>query len=101
MHHSIFSTNRDSVLRWLDSFDIQLKQFRAAVEEGGDDLRELIESAYQSRSDWLSGKVKGANDSIQNVPTASENMLGMLGGDKLAELSRKFDKDSKNGPSGR
>ncbi len=101
MHHSIFSTNRDSVLRWLDSFDIQLQQFRAAVEEGGDDLRELIESAYQSRSDWLSGKVKGDNDSIQNVPTASENMLGMLGGDKLAELSRKFDKESKNGPPGR
>ena len=100
MHYSIFSTNRDSVLRWLDSFDIHLKEFRKAVEEGGDDLRELLETAYQSRSDWLSGKVKSDN-SMDNVPTASENMLGMLGGDKLAQLSRKFDKDSKDKPLGR
>ena len=38
---------------------------------------------------------------MDNVPTASENMLGMFGGDKLAQLSRRFDKDSKDGPSGR
>jgi hypothetical protein len=38
---------------------------------------------------------------MDNVPTASENMLGMLGGDKLAQLSRKFDKDSKDKPLGR
>jgi prephenate dehydrogenase len=100
MHHSIFSTNRDSILRWLDSFDIHLKEFRKAVEEGGDDLRDLLETAYQSRSDWLSGKVESDN-SMDNVPTASENMLGMLGGDKLAQLSRKFDKDSKDKPLGR
>jgi prephenate dehydrogenase len=93
MQHSIFLTNKESIIRWIDGFQDELVTFRELVEKGGDPLRDTLKSAFKSRSDWLSGKINKDN-TISELPTSSESMLGMFGGDKLNEITRKLKKRS-------
>ena len=95
MHHSIFATNKDFVLHWIDTYVEQLQAMRALVDEGGDPLREALEEAYNARDTWLRCRV-GETDQdrvYDELPTASESALGVFGGDRLARLASRFRKD--------
>lgn len=52
LHAAIASTNRDALLEVLADVERSLREVRAAVEGGGDDLRELLERARSFRQGW-------------------------------------------------
>jgi prephenate dehydrogenase len=93
MHHAIFSTNREAVLRWIDAFQQELASFRQLVAQGGDDLRGALREAYAARDEWLRGRVgeSEVERSFASVPRASENIMGVFGGDMITRASRRLD----------
>ena len=90
MHHGIFSTNRESILRWIDQYQEDLSAVRRLVERGGEPLMDGIQQAFDARDAWLRGRVSEteAQKAYDQIPTASENILSTLGGDRLAGLGR-------------
>jgi prephenate dehydrogenase len=93
MHHSIFTTNRESIIRWIDTFQEDLNDFRALIEKGGDDLMNALREARDAREEWLRGRVgeTDADRAYADVPRASENLLGVFGGDRIAKISKRLD----------
>ena len=92
MHHSIFATNKDFVLHWIDAYIERLQDLRALIDEGGDDLRDALQAAYDERDTWVRGRVgETEQDRIYDeVPTASESAIGVFGGDRLAQITGRF-----------
>jgi prephenate dehydrogenase len=98
MHHGIFTTNRESVLRWIDQYQSDLTAFRRLIEQGGEPLMDGLKEAYDARDNWLRGKVveTEAEKAYDDIPTASENIMGTFGGDRLAQLGRRISKQEKD-----
>ncbi len=92
MHHSIFATNKDFILHWIDTYVEQLQEMRKLVDEGGDALQEALQEAYNARDAWLRGRVGETEQDrlYDEVPTASESALGVFGGERLARLAGRF-----------
>ena len=92
MHHSIFATNKDFILHWIDTYVEQLQEMRKLVDEGGDELRESLQEAYNARDAWLRGRVGETEQDrlYDEVPTASESAIGVFGGERLARLAGRF-----------
>ncbi|MDA1095746.1 MAG: prephenate dehydrogenase/arogenate dehydrogenase family protein [Chloroflexi bacterium] len=90
MHHGIFTTNKEAVLRWVDEYQAELQHFRAAVERGGEALMRTLVDAYEARDAWLRGRVvqTEAHKAFSELPTSSENIMSAFGGDRLAQLGR-------------
>lgn len=98
MHSDIFSTNRDIVLLWLDRFQAELDAFRALIEKGGPELRQGLDEAYEARDAWLRGRVgtSEADKAYAEVPRASEQLMTVFTGEKLAQIGRKFEERESN-----
>ena len=94
MHHGIFSTNRESVLRWIDQYQEDLIAFRRLIERGDEPLMDGLKQAFDARDAWLRGKVSEteAQKAYDQLPTSSENILSTMGGDRLAGLGRDISK---------
>jgi len=92
MHHSIFATNKDFILHWIDTYVEQLQEMRKLVDEGGDSLHEALQEAYNARDAWLRGRVGETEQDrlYDEVPTASESAIGVFGGERLARLAGRF-----------
>ena len=92
MHHAIFATNKDFILHWIDTYVTQLQDLRRLVDEGGDELKEAIQEAYDARDTWLKGRVDETEQDrlYEEVPTASESALGVFGGERLARIAGRF-----------
>ncbi len=90
MHHGIFSTNRESVLRWMDQYQEDLNGFRRLIERGGEPLMDRLKQAFDARDAWLRGKVveTEAQKAYDELPTSSENIMSTMGGERLAGLGR-------------
>lgn len=97
MHHGIFTTNRESVLRWIDQYQNDLTAFRRLIEVGGEPLMDGLKEAFDARDGWLRGKVveTEAAKAFDEIPTAAENIMGTFGGDRLAQLGRRISKQEK------
>ncbi len=56
MHRDISVTNRDALVRWVDTFSEQLQEFRQALTKEGDEaqtaLTEYFEKARDARAEW-------------------------------------------------
>ncbi len=92
MHHAIFATNKDFVLHWIDTYVEQLQELRGLVDQGGDELKEALQEAYNARDAWLRGRVGETEQDrlYDEVPTASESALGVFGGERLARIASRF-----------
>ena len=92
MHHAIFATNKDFILHWIDTYVTQLQDLRRLVDQGGDELKEAIQEAYDARDTWLKGRVDETEQDrlYEEVPTASESALGVFGGERLARIAGRF-----------
>lgn len=92
MHHSIFATNKDFILHWIDTYVGQLQEMRKLVDEGGDALQEALQEAYNARDAWLRGRVGETEQDrlYDEVPTASESAIGVFGGERLARIAGRF-----------
>lgn len=92
MHHSIFATNKDFILHWIDTYVEQLQEMRKLVDEGGDGLQEALQEAYNARDAWLRGRVGETEQDrlYDEVPTASESAIGVFGGERLARIAGRF-----------
>ncbi|MYD36009.1 MAG: prephenate dehydrogenase [Dehalococcoidia bacterium] len=92
MHHSIFATNKDFILHWIDTYVEQLQEMRKLVDEGGDSLQEALQEAYNARDAWLRGRVGETEQDrlYDEVPTASESAIGVFGGERLARIAGRF-----------
>ena len=92
MHYSIFATNKDFVLHWIDSYVERLQDLRTLIDDGGDDLRDALQAAHDERDTWVRGRVgETEQDRIYDeVPTASESAIGVFGGDRLAQITGRF-----------
>ena len=53
MHRDICLTNRESILRWLDRFAVELQTVRALVAEGGPALETFFRQVKEARDAWL------------------------------------------------
>lgn len=96
MHHAIFSTNKEAILRWIDTFESDLVALRTLIEKGGDELKAALQDAYNARDEWIRGRVgeTETQKAYADVPTASESMLGVFGGDRITELGKRLDRRS-------
>ena len=65
MFADIMRTNRDSIVRRLDSYIDELRELRAAIAADSPELKERFERARALHMDWLSGRAQG-----QTVPSA-------------------------------
>jgi prephenate dehydrogenase len=92
MHHGIFSTNKESILRWIDQYQDDLNGFRRLIELGGEPLMNGLLEAFDARDNWIRGKVveTEAHKAYDEIPTTSENIMGAFGGDRLAQLGRRI-----------
>ena len=97
MHHGIFTTNREAILRWIDQYQNDLSAFRVLVEKGGEPLMNGLKEAYDARDAWLSGRVVETETerAYDDIPNASENIMSAFGGDRLAQLGRHISKKEK------
>jgi len=93
MHADIFSTNRETVLLWIDRFQEELQALRTLVEKGGPALRSHLDEAYEARYAWLRGRVgeSEADAAFADVPTAGEQTLTVFAGERLVRAARRLD----------
>ncbi|MBI4236000.1 MAG: prephenate dehydrogenase, partial [Chloroflexi bacterium] len=102
MHADIFTTNPDAILLWIDRFQEGLGALRARIQAGGPELRAALDEAYDARDAWLRGRV-GLDETAKqysDVPRASEALLGVFAGQRLAQIGRKFDEAERNRKKG-
>jgi prephenate dehydrogenase len=56
MHRDIALTNKDAIIRWIDSFSVQLQDLRARLsledEQATESLTEFFSRARDARADW-------------------------------------------------
>ena len=92
MHSAIFATNKDFILHWIDTYMEQLGQMRDLVDQGGEELQQALQEAYNARDAWLRGRVNETEQDklYDELPTASESALGVFGGERLARLATRF-----------
>jgi prephenate dehydrogenase len=53
MHRDICVTNRDEILRWIDTYIEELSGYRRLVAEAGDGLMDALSEARSAREKWL------------------------------------------------
>jgi len=53
MNRDICLSNREEIIRWIDHYLAELKQYRRLIEEGGEGLRDALARAQEARQRWL------------------------------------------------
>ncbi len=53
MSRDICLTNRDSLVRWIDDYMMELRKYRDAVSEGNPDIEAAFARARETRQEWL------------------------------------------------
>lgn len=90
MSNDIVSTNKESVLHWLRRFKEELTNVEAAIEMGGEPLRNFFESTQLDRETWMMNpRVQREVEGLP-LPSAQDTMAQFFVGsnyNKLKELS--------------
>jgi prephenate dehydrogenase len=90
MSRDIMATNRESVLHWLQRFQDELGTIRAAIEEGGDVVRDLFTSTQLDRDTFILNPPRRRVPEGPPAPSAQDQMGQLLAGGlywKLKEAS--------------
>ncbi|MCS7206890.1 MAG: prephenate dehydrogenase/arogenate dehydrogenase family protein [Dehalococcoidia bacterium] len=92
MHRDICLTNRDGIVHWLDEFIKGLYELRNLVKDSAtapDALEKAFITAWQERAKWLAGVTPGQKEG-PSLPTASDAMLSLFVGERLAKRMREL-----------
>ncbi|MBI4318809.1 MAG: prephenate dehydrogenase/arogenate dehydrogenase family protein [Chloroflexi bacterium] len=79
VHRDVCETNRESIMRWLDGYIVELADTRRAIEVGGASLEAIFTAAREARDKWLSGRVQEAPTPLE-IPGPGEQLRQMLMG---------------------
>ncbi len=95
MGRDICLTNRDNLLRWLDTYVEQLRHYRQWLQEAnGEALGKALTQARDARDRWL------ANTDVETPPVEvgsfQETLSAMFMGDRLARRLSRIEKASKD-----
>ena len=78
MHRDICRTNRDNILRWLDTYIAQLTEMRELIAIEDAALEEAFRRAKESRDAWLEHK---GNEAAIDIPSGGRQIKQMFFGD--------------------
>jgi prephenate dehydrogenase len=53
MNRDICLSNREEIIRWIDSYLDELKKYRRLIEGEGEGLRDALARAQEARQRWL------------------------------------------------
>jgi hypothetical protein len=87
------ATNREAVLHWLERFQGELETIRAALEEGGDVVRDMFTSTQLDRDTFMLNPPKRRLPDGPPAPSAQDQMGQLLAGGlywKLKEASERL-----------
>jgi prephenate dehydrogenase len=93
MARDIMATNREAVLHWLERFQDELRVIRAALEEGGDVVRDLFASTQLDRDTFMMNPPRRRMPEGPPAPSAQDQFGQLLAGGlywKLKEASEKL-----------
>ncbi|MBI2303982.1 MAG: prephenate dehydrogenase/arogenate dehydrogenase family protein [Chloroflexi bacterium] len=100
MGRDICLTNRDSLLRWIDSYLEELGEYRRLVSEGGDGLLTRLTGARGARERWLYQRELPETPRVEVASfrqTISEMFLGQLTR-RGEEILKRLEGKAKEGP---
>jgi prephenate dehydrogenase len=83
MYADLTASNRDNLVRWIDTFSASLASLRQALqEEDSDVLLERVEAALKNRGEWLRDRATGQFDEglRQELPERPSLVDAFLGG---------------------
>ena len=82
-------TNQPGLLHWLDGYLKVLLEYRRALVEDPDRLLAELSRAHEARLKWLAGlQQRGGPQSVQELPSAGEQMAELFVGSRLAQAMR-------------
>jgi prephenate dehydrogenase len=93
MSRDIMATNREAVLHWLGRFQGELDMIRAAIEEGGDVIRDLFVSTQLDRETFLMNPPVRRAPEGPVAPSAQDHLGQLIAGGlywKLKEASERL-----------
>jgi prephenate dehydrogenase len=70
-------TNKESILRWIDTYIADLQEWRALVAAGGEPLKAAFDETYVARERWLRGLDEEQAQGMP-VPGVGDQMRQML-----------------------
>lgn len=103
MHRDICLTNRESLLRWLDTYTAELQGFRAMLADQGPEQREKLAAyftrARDARADWATAERTDGELAQDTETELSKNGLGGAFGQMLfgGMLRRRLDPNKLGG----
>ena len=56
MNRDICVTNKEEIIRWLDCYIEELKNYRRLIGENGEGIRNMLAAAREARERWLRGE---------------------------------------------
>lgn len=90
LSRGISLTNKEGVLHWLDDYVDTLKLYRQQLTEDADALLGELSKAQVARDKWLlSLKEPQRDKAAEEIPSASERMMELFVGGRVAQLMRK------------
>lgn len=92
VYQDICLTNREGIVFWLDEFIKGLYHLRNLVKQSDtspDALEKALITAWQERAKWLAGVTPGQQEG-PSLPTASDAMLSLFVGERLAKRMREL-----------
>ena len=96
MHRDICLTNKESIVHWIDECIKELYGIRNQINDDEKALEKTFISTWEARTRWLAGE-SGERRPGEEMPRASDSMMSLLMGDRLAkrmrDLTDREDKD--------
>ncbi len=93
LSHDICLTNREAILHWLDRLTEELSRYRDLLQEGReDDLFKRFAQAQVDRDAYLTVGPPAREPAAADVPDASQQLVALLVGERLARRVRELSK---------
>lgn len=76
-------SNRENLLRWIDTFSVSLASLRKSVAEGSlEEIAQRFEGAAQERQKWLQDRATGQWETVEGIEIPKSNVFtdAFLGG---------------------
>ena len=85
-------TNKDSIVRRIDEFILELTRFKEMIDRADErELGNVFDQAWEARDRWMQDKITArGTDPVRDLPTTAETMGGMIMGDRAAGKQRQL-----------
>jgi prephenate dehydrogenase len=100
MSHDICMTNADGVLHWLDRMIGELRRYRDMIMDDHEALFNTFNAAQVQRDAFLSGADRPVRERRAEIPSASEQLTGVLFGGLMAANYKKYERMKKRSDRG-